>query len=285
MSAAAPAPATAAWLPDGRLHLHHGPIDLILQADGPGRAEALRRAATRFDTVLAELVAELPLLRAPAPCAPQGVVARRMAAAVAPFLPAFITPMAAVAGSVADEILAALLAGPGIVKAHVNNGGDIALHLSPGQSATAAIATDPPARLTLTAEDGIAGIATSGWRGRSHSLGIADSVTVLATTAAGADAAATMIANAVDLPGHPAIVRRPAAEIAPDSDLGPRPVTIAVGPLTGPEIARALSRGAALANRLIAAGHIHTAALVLGGEIRSIGPARLLCPGRATARA
>ena len=47
------------------------------------------------------------------------------------------------------------------------------------------------------------GIATSGWRGRSFSLGIADAVTVLAATAAEADAAATMIANAVDLPGHP----------------------------------------------------------------------------------
>ena len=40
----------------------------------------------------------------------------------------------------------------------------------------------------------VRGVATSGWRGRSHSLGIADSVTVLAATAAMADAAATVIA-------------------------------------------------------------------------------------------
>ena len=31
------------------------------------------------------------------------------------------------------------------------------------------------------------GVATSGWRGRSHSLGIADSVTVVARNAAAAD--------------------------------------------------------------------------------------------------
>ena len=55
------------------------------------------------------------------------------------------------------------------------------------------------------------GIATSGWRGRSFSLGIADAVTVLAATAAEADAAATVIANAVDLPGHPAIDTRAGA--------------------------------------------------------------------------
>ena len=67
------------------------------------------------------------------------------------------------------------------------------------------------------------GIATSGWRGRSFSLGIADAVTVLADRAAAADAAATIIANAVDLPGHPAIVRVPACELAPDSDLGRAP--------------------------------------------------------------
>ena len=66
------------------------------------------------------------------------------------------------------------------------------------------------------------GVATSGWRGRSFSLGIADAVTVLAATAAAADAAATIIANAVDLPGHPAIARRPASELEDDSDLGDR---------------------------------------------------------------
>ena len=64
------------------------------------------------------------------------------------------------------------------------------------------------------------GIATSGRHGRSFSLGIADAVTVLARTASQADAAATVIANAVDLPGHPAIVRCPAQDLQPDSDLG-----------------------------------------------------------------
>src|SRR5690606_21602803 len=101
--------AVAALLPDGRLHLQHGPIDIV--AEGWGEAGAVRegyaRAAERFASVLQELAAELPALRAEgAPL--RGIIARRMAAAVAPFRPAFITPMAAVAGAVAEEVLAAL---------------------------------------------------------------------------------------------------------------------------------------------------------------------------------
>jgi hypothetical protein len=69
-------------------------------------------------------------------------------------------------------------------------------------------------------ESPVRGIATSGWRGRSFSLGIADSVTVLAATAAEADAAATIIANAVDVAHAGIIVRRPACSLKDDSDLG-----------------------------------------------------------------
>ncbi len=38
--------------------------------------------------------------------------------------------MAAVAGAVADHILAAMIAGRRLAKAYVNDGGDIALHLT-----------------------------------------------------------------------------------------------------------------------------------------------------------
>ena len=99
--------------------------------------------------------------------------------------------------------------------------------------------------MIVDADDPSRGVATSGRHGRSFSLGIADAVTVLAKTAASADAAATIIANAVDLPGHPAIIRRPACELQPDSDLGPRLVTREVGELAGNEIEEALAAGEA----------------------------------------
>ena len=54
-----------------------------------------------------------------------------MHAAVAPFAEeSFITPMAAVAGAVADEILQAMRRAAPLARAYVNNGGDIALHLA-----------------------------------------------------------------------------------------------------------------------------------------------------------
>lgn len=256
-------------LPDGvRLHLHHGPIDLILWADDAARAGAYARATRRFATVLKELVAELPDLRRADPPPLRGGVARRMQAATAPFLPEFVTPMAAVAGAVADEVLSVMAADPGLRKAYVNNGGDIALHLAPGERLTAAMAGG---RVAVEAAAPWRGIATSGWRGRSHSLGIADAVTVLAGTAAAADAAATLIANAVDLPGHPAVRRRPACELAPDSDLGHRLVTVGVGVLTPAETAAALDRGAAAAADYLARGLIGAAFLMLDGQTRSLG--------------
>lgn len=278
------AAAQARLLADGRrLHLHHGPIDLIVEAfaSPAERAAAYRRITARFATMLEELVGELPELRRPASAAARpfrGPTARRMERAVCPLSSDFITPMAAVAGAVADETLAALLEGGDIEKAYVNDGGDIALFLSPGQSIRAAVAGTGNGfadRLVVRAEDPVRGIATSGWRGRSHSLGIADAVTVLAKSAAEADAAATIVANAVDLPGHPAVTRVPACSLSPDSDLGDRLVTYRVGPLKEAEIAEALDRGHAAAERLRHAGLIESAALFLGGAVRVCGAPRL----------
>lgn len=270
-----PPQATAALLPDGRLHLHHGPIDIVAEAFGapPAIRAAHARAAARFAGILDDLVAELPALRSQS-AEVAGTVARRMAAAVAPFRPAFITPMAAVAGAVADEVLAAL-AGPGISRAYANNGGDIALWLGPGESLTCALAASPLDRVTVRAADPVRGIATSGWRGRSFSLGIADAVTVLARTAAMADAAATMLANAVDL-GHPGIQRRPARDVQCDSDLGDRLVTVAVPQLAPDERAEALAAGLQAAEAFRARGLIEGAALFLQGEMQATGALALV---------
>ncbi len=270
------------WLADGRLHLHHGPIDLICQAWGDAVAVAMgyRRAIARFDGVLAELVAELTALRREN-AALHGPVARRMAQAVAPYRPAFITPMAAVAGAVAETILAEMLQ-PGVLRAFVNNGGDIALHLEPGQSLTCVLGLGgQTAPVQVWYEHRVRGIATSGWRGRSWSFGIADAVTVLADSAASADAAATMIANAVNLPGHPAITRRPARQMQAESDLGARLVTVAVGRLASSEVALALAQGETFAQSLLERGLIEGCALYLQDEMRAVAAPGLKEPAHA----
>ncbi|UPJ47146.1 UPF0280 family protein [Bradyrhizobium sp. 200] len=272
-----------ALLPDGkRLHLQDGPIDLVIEAkgrEGDVRA-AYEAAARRFTGLLDELCAELVELRRaadPVRCPLKGAVARRMHAAVAPFAAAaFITPMAAVAGSVADEILGAMLRAARLDRAYVNNGGDIALHLTGGEQFTVGLMDRPDhygvmQTINIDADDPARGIATSGRHGRSFSLGIADAVTVLAKTASQADAAATIIANAVDLPGHPAIIRCPANELQPDSDLGTRLVTRDVGALGESEIDSALRAGVNRAQQLLAAGLIEGAALRLLGETAVVG--------------
>jgi ApbE superfamily uncharacterized protein (UPF0280 family) len=273
----------------GRLHLQHGPIDLIIGVDGAisleheayYRHHAYALAHRRFKTILDELVAELPLLKSPATpdCPnPEGSTAMRMMAAVRPFSDdQFITPMAAVAGAVADEVLAAMLAGfapdnrPRRI--HVNNGGDIAIHLDLGAEYRVGIAREDGVDLgafAIAADSVIRGIATSGRGGRSLSMGIADSVTVLAPSAAEADAAATVVGNAVDLPGHPAVMRSPASRVKDDSDLGDRLVVTGCGVLSSAEIAQALDAGSMMAERLKTRGLIHRAALFLRDQGRVV---------------
>jgi ApbE superfamily uncharacterized protein (UPF0280 family) len=264
-----------------RWHYQHGPIDLVIRADGDAVAVAAAHAAAwqRFEQLLPELMLELPQLRlavhgSRTDCPLQGPVARRMWQACQPFANDFITPMAAVAGSVAQEIMACYQR-PGIARAWVNNGGDIAMHLSSGQSLKVGLYADI-ARLdaaqlqdqllldgqfSVHAAMPVRGVATSGWRGRSFSMGIADSVTVLAGTAAQADAAATVIANAVNV-NDVRVQRATAASLKDDSDLGQRLVTTGVAPLEPALVRQALQAGLAAARVLQNAGIIFSAVLV-----------------------
>jgi uncharacterized protein len=299
-------------LSGGRLHLSHGPIDVVLRAWGePAAVEVAYRAAVgRFGHILPELCRELPRLKAPikggqtprigrigignaalarglTPAAglpptlslphkaqaPRSPVGRRMATACRPFADVFVTPMAAVAGAVADELMTVMRDAAELERAYVNDGGDIAVYCAPGASLDIGIAGDfgrgsvpwLNGRVRIDHGDGVGGIATSGARGRSFSLGVADSVTVLAADGATADVAATLIANAVDV-DHPAIVRRPASSLDPDSDLGDRLVTVSVGELPRSAVLAALEAGRQRAADYMARGLIVDAALMLQGE-------------------
>jgi len=273
-----------AWLIDdgARLHLQHGPIDLIIHAVGQHAQvqRAYRSAVVAFEPVLHTLANELPLLR----CVLKkdsdnlfhGSVAQRMQKAVAPYTDNSVTPMIAVAGAVADHVLSHMLRDCQLDRVMVNNGGDIALHLSPGVVARVGICTDlingtHTDVVTLSYQQKVGGVATSGWRGRSHSLGIADAVTVLAGDAASADVAATLIANAVDIPDCASVKRQPACELAPDSDLLDQLVTVQVGYLSASQIRCALNAGAARARRYTDKSLVHCAYLHLQGKTTLVG--------------
>jgi uncharacterized protein len=277
-------------LPGGRLHLQHGPIDLVIKVEGDPAlvSRSYAAASERFHTVLHELVSELNLLRQPLsgdrPPDAFSPIARRMIAACWPHREVFITPMAAVAGAVADEIRDVMLAAaPDLRTLYVNNGGDIAVHVATGQMLSIGIVPDltaamPEAVIRVRHGSGIGGMATSGWRGRSFSRGIADAVTVLAHSAAEADAAATIIANVVDV-ADPAVSRASARSLDPDSDLGGLLVTTHVGALPEHQILAALSAGSGQAQLLLDAGIILAAALVVQGKWRIVqGRSGLLFP-------
>jgi len=285
-------------LEDQRWHFQHGPIDLVIAADGdPTSVNAAHEVAwTCFEHILQTLVDEWPLLRrsvefdasgSPDPALVNrlcGPVARRMwaacAAVASPTESGFITPMAAVAGAVAEELIR-FYQRPGITRAWVNNGGDIALHLTPDTQVQIGLVSDlaraiqiSPARdlaldgqLAIHHDLPVRGVATSGWRGRSHSLGIADSVTVLAKTAAQADAAATLIANAVNVDDS-RIERRPANTLRDQSDLGSRLVTVNVPTLAYEQVRLALERGCKLARAFVDRGLIHSALLACQGQFQ-----------------
>ena len=264
---------------DNRLHLQHGPIDIIAHVDAPEevRKRLYTSASNRFSTVLVELVAEMDLLKQPWSADlpdPKGGIAQKMCFAVRGS-DIFVTPMAAVAGAVADEVLEAMLNEAKntdpcleeIQRMYVNNGGDIAFWLNAGESFSIGVVDNPGipelnARVSLTYESLVRGIATSGWRGRSQSFGIADAVTVLAGSAAIADAAATLIANDVNV-DYPGILKRPASEVKDESDLGMLPVTVDVPPLPVDQISEALKRGAQTARNFIRTGKIEAAYLSL----------------------
>ncbi len=270
--------AQRAQLPDGAWHFQHGPIDIIIGAEGDAAAlnAAHDQAWERFKTILQELVQELPLLRLPVQgaCRVHGSIARRMWLACKPYQRSVITPMAAVAGSVAQELLQFYQV-YGIQKAWINNGGDIAIHVAAHASVRVGLYSNlekfdsqqlqngitVDGQFDIRSDSAVRGVATSGWRGRSFSLGIADSVTVLARTAAEADAAATVIANAVNLQDH-RIIRRPACDIRDDSDLGATLVTVDVLPLPPELVSHALAAGLACAGTLRAQGLICSAVLV-----------------------
>jgi len=259
------------------LFLRHGPIDLFLGVDTEdeaARKKAFRVAAASFEPILPGLCGELGLLRRPVTTRnmmTDNPVAARMIDTVSKFSgDRFVTPMIAVAGSVADHLTQCTSRKIPARRIFVNNGGDISVRLTGEETFTVGICTDIVSgeiitHATLHAEDGIGGIATSGWAGRSHSLGIADAVTVFASDAATADTAATLIANAVDLPSSAKIERMPANQLDPDSDLGDRPVTTNVMPLDEFEKQDALQAGGELARTLQQSGILCSAYLSLQG--------------------
>jgi len=195
----------------------------------------------------------------------------RMISAVSSMNDPTLTPLAAVAGATSDMV-ADYVARAGATKIIVNNGGDIAIRLREGETATVGLRLDltRPDYKYLALIDRDCGICTSGIGGRSFTLGVADGVTVLAHQAAIADAAATFLGNKTVVTS-PKVKRVLAQSIYPDTDLVGVEVTHSVGALSQQEIDTAMKAGKAEALRLLEKGVIHGAIISVKDHVDTIG--------------
>jgi hypothetical protein len=110
------------------------------------------------------------------------------------------------------------------------------------------------------------GLATSGFGGRSFTLGLADIVTVVAVTGAVADAAATFICNCTNTESDQ-VVRQIASEIDPLTDIPDDEVTIRIGKLNEEDILNALENGLNIAANIKKQKHIYDAVIKLHGHM------------------
>lgn len=237
-------------LKPGQVFVDFGPVSMVITAsrNGEGDTQLCRAAFPVIAACLEDLRPSLEMLRRYPPQVELEQLAgagETMARAVLRTGDPWLTPMAAVAGTVADAVADFLFA-QGAEKVTANNGGDIALRLAPGQSLGLGVLYDLERGgvdrvIHLTAEKGVGGVATSGLGGRSLTTGIASGVTVFSRRCAQADALATLLADRSCI-DSPAVHTRLAGELDPDSDIADLPVVVSVEPLSREEKERALEQ-------------------------------------------
>ncbi len=259
---------------DQTIQAECGPMRLTIQAfkTGTSQLALARKAAKTAFSYLACIAGYRRDLCRPAQKItrlPDDRLARQMIISAQSIGDDDLTPMAAVAGTLADAV-ADWIYRHGASKVVVNNGGDIAIRMADSESVTVGIRTDirrPDITyvLDLNGSRPTWGVTTSGFGGRSFTRGIASAVTVVADQASIADTAATAIANACTVTDA-AIVRKPARALDPATDIPDIDVTVAIGPLPSEKKQIALNRALEKANVLVREKHIIGALLTIDGE-------------------
>ncbi|MBP2637105.1 MAG: hypothetical protein H6Q72_3012 [Firmicutes bacterium] len=253
----------------GIVRLDYGPMQMTISAEddwGPMPQRA-RDAAQHAMEILSELASYKVIAASPQQELPASenwpAVLRQMIDAVTGSGDRTLTPMAAVAGSIAD-LTADWLHARGATKVLVNNGGDIAVRLTGSQTTTVGVAPaighNPTHALVLAADNNIGGIATSGLGGRSFTKGIASAAVVAAARASLADACATSLGNATYI-DHPAVKVKLAEQLDPNTDIRGHKVVEEVGLLPTHVVEQALHNSWTQAVQLYKTGLIKGAAI------------------------
>jgi ApbE superfamily uncharacterized protein (UPF0280 family) len=275
---------TVEVLPNGTVLFDCGPMRMFIQVSERGRVlvDLAKEGTQKAREVLEELALFLPVIKKKTQDlhveGEYPEVVRRMIEATRMMEAPDLTPMAAVAGAASDAVADFMLLRGG-TKIIIDNGGDIAVRLKEGETATVGIRTDIGAKrpsyvISIDEAMGVGGIATSGLGGRSFTKGIASAATVLAGTASFSDAAATVIGNSTHVE-NPQIKRSLAESIYPDTDIAGEWVTVEVGELSREIIEEALQRGLSKADSICRKGLIRGALVAVKGRVgwsRSMEP-------------
>jgi ApbE superfamily uncharacterized protein (UPF0280 family) len=262
-------------LAEGRVMVDCGPMRLVIQAfkDGQPQTDPAKEAAGDALSYLERVARLKKTLSMPAHRIrklPDDEIAVRMCRSVLAIGDDDLTPMAAVAGTLADFV-ADRLYRQGMTKVVVDNGGDIAVRLRGREAVTIGIRTDirRPAVshvIRLDSRSASWGITTSGVGGRSFTRGIASAVTTIAGKASVADAAATAIANACMVEDKE-ILQVPAQQLDPNTDLIGIPVTVKVGALSSDKIRLAVQKALQKAEHLSQKNIIAGALIAAGANV------------------
>ena len=258
---------------DGKLYIENGPTNIIAEAFSLDKKEIYNLICEYSSKYLKDLSLEIDNLKRPTSENKKfkSEIANRMFNSTKLFLPDFITPMASVAGAISESILLKVLEKYSVNKIYINNGGDISLYVSESEKFNFSIGGETSYIFEYANLNGIGGIATSGWKGRSFSSGIADSVTVIAEKASIADAAATIICNKIDLKNSNKIIKKKANDFYENTDLDDRLITVSVENLTEQEIEKAISKGKITSEYFIAKNIIKSVIINLQNNILIIG--------------
>lgn len=257
----------------GTAKLDYGPVQMSIQIKSPDKATELAEAGAKHAVVLLTQLAQYKHIAKKRQADIDDTekypsVLRRMIEAVRLSGDTELTPMAAVAGAMAD-LTAEWLIAQGATKAIINNGGDIAIRLI-GKEHTSvgivpALGMFPTHMIRVNAGTAVGGITTSGLGGRSFTKGIATAAVVAAPTAAFADACSTSLGNST-FANHANIKRILAEILDPDTDIAGHWVVTEVGDLPSAVVQEALYNGKQRAERLYQSGLIQGAAIFVQEE-------------------
>ncbi len=264
-------------LGDATVLVECGPMRMFIEASvgGAPRIDLCRTAAEHAVRFLEQIAANKGLVQSPAykiPQPGQNPLIHVMWEAANLVGDPDLTPMAAVAGTIADAT-ADILDTAGMTRVVVNNGGDVAIRLKGTERVAVGIRPDVEGRMVthrvvITSDMNVGGVCTSGLGGRSFTRGVASAATVFASRAAVADAAATAVANATFV-ADGGVHRELAEHLDPNTDIRGLEVTVSVGDLGPEEIETALCQGIARANRLVDNGLIAGACVTVKGRMQS----------------